>query len=220
MASVPSFDPNSFIPSIKVKDWAQLTSDEANPLINRAVSAFPPGSTFKIVTALAGLRKGLANARFTCTGGVTYGDHYFQCWIRKGGRLHPLGQEAIKVSCNAFFYHTATPPHRCDLTHRGGGVRLANPGRNHRGEKRGCCGRTGRIPALTKRVIGIHRKRVTIGQGYDLATRCKCGPTRPWQRGFLLPRMVGRVLNQRFPVVVPKAVRVRRREVHADFRRV
>src|SRR5205807_4873486 len=60
MASVPSFDPNAFIPSIKAKDWEALRKDEANPMVNRAVSAFPPGSTFKLVTTLAGLRKGLA----------------------------------------------------------------------------------------------------------------------------------------------------------------
>src|SRR5438034_5587325 len=62
MASVPSFDPNTFIPSIKAKDWETLRKDEANPLINRAVSAFPPGSTFKVVTTLAGLRRGLVTA--------------------------------------------------------------------------------------------------------------------------------------------------------------
>src|SRR3982751_3512772 len=66
MASVPSFDPNTFIPSIKAKDWKALQKDEANPLINRAISAFPPGSTFKLVTTLAGLRKGLANKRSNC----------------------------------------------------------------------------------------------------------------------------------------------------------
>ena len=66
MASVPSFDPNTFIPSIKAKDWEVLRKDEANPLINRAVSAFPPGSTFKAITTLAGLRRGLAGARFDC----------------------------------------------------------------------------------------------------------------------------------------------------------
>ena len=94
MASVPSFDPNTFIPSIKAKDWKELRKDEAHPLINRAVSAFPPGSTFKIVTALAGLRKGLAKTRFTCYGGVTYGDHYFQCWINeKGGQHGTLGAQ-------------------------------------------------------------------------------------------------------------------------------
>lgn len=106
MASVPSFDPNTFIPSIKVKDWDALRKNEANPLINRAVSAFPPGSTFKLVTTLAGLRRGLAGQHFTCSGGVSYGDHYFKCWIgEKGGAHGTLGlSDAIKVSCNAFFY--------------------------------------------------------------------------------------------------------------------
>src|SRR6202035_5708085 len=66
MASVPSFDPNTFIPSIKAKDWKALRQDEADPLVNRAISALPPGSTFKLVTSLAGLRKNLANAKFTC----------------------------------------------------------------------------------------------------------------------------------------------------------
>src|SRR5436309_12478188 len=71
MASVPSFDPNTFIPSIKAKDWEALRKDEANPMVNRAVSAFPPGSTFKLVTTLAGLRKGLANKTFNCGGGIS-----------------------------------------------------------------------------------------------------------------------------------------------------
>ena len=64
MASVPSFDPNTFIPSIKVKDWEALRKDEANPLINRAVSAFPPGSTFKLVTTLAGSAEGSGQNAF------------------------------------------------------------------------------------------------------------------------------------------------------------
>src|ERR1700745_128063 len=73
MVSVPSFDPNTFIPSIKAKDWTALQKDEGDPLVNRAISALPPGSTFKIVTALAGLRKKMANARYNCSGGVSYG---------------------------------------------------------------------------------------------------------------------------------------------------
>src|SRR6266571_813847 len=88
MVSVPSFDPNTFIPSIKAKDWQALRKDEANPLINRAVSAFPPGSTFKLVTSLAGLRKNLDKARYNCSGGVSYGDHYFHCWIAEKGGQH------------------------------------------------------------------------------------------------------------------------------------
>jgi penicillin-binding protein 2 len=106
MATVPSFNPNTFIPSIKAKDWEELRKAPADPLINRAVSAFPPGSTYKIITALAGLRKGLGNARYDCGGGVSYGDHFFKCHIAdKGGTHGQLGlSEAIKVSCNSYFY--------------------------------------------------------------------------------------------------------------------
>src|SRR6266576_1455670 len=75
MVSVPSFDPNTFIPSIKAKDWKALQKDEGDPLVNRAISALTPGSTFKLVTALAGLRgtKNLVNAHYSCGGGVSYG---------------------------------------------------------------------------------------------------------------------------------------------------
>jgi penicillin-binding protein 2 len=106
MATVPSFNPNTFIPSIKAKDWEELKKAPADPLINRAVSAFPPGSTYKLLIALAGLRKGLGNARYDCGGGVGYGDHFFKCHIaEKGGTHGTLNlHEAIKVSCNSYFY--------------------------------------------------------------------------------------------------------------------
>ena len=106
MASVPSFDPNIFIPSISSADWRALSDDESVPLISRAVSGFPPGSTFKIITALAGLRKGIGNNRYNCPGGIQYGDHYFKCWIAdKHGQHGTLGlSDAIRVSCDCFFY--------------------------------------------------------------------------------------------------------------------
>src|ERR1700736_3421519 len=106
MVSVPSFDPNSFIPSIKAKDWQALRKDEGDPLVNRAVSALPPGSTFKLITSFAGLRKNLANAKFSCGGGVSYGDHFFQCWVNEKHYTHgTIGlSDAIKVSCDSYFY--------------------------------------------------------------------------------------------------------------------
>ena len=105
MVSVPSFDPNVFIPKIKPEDWRALLNDEAVPLVNRAVSGFPPGSTYKIITAMAGLTKGLGNKKFHCSGGVGYGNHYFRCWIAGKGQHGTLGlADALKVSCNAFFY--------------------------------------------------------------------------------------------------------------------
>jgi penicillin-binding protein 2 len=106
MASVPSFDPNKFIPSISAKDWASIKESDADPLTNRCISAFAPGSTYKIPVALAGLTKGLAKTQFTCTGGVTYGNTYMKCWIAEKGGSHGTEtlSDAIKNSCNAFFY--------------------------------------------------------------------------------------------------------------------
>ncbi|MDR3405586.1 MAG: penicillin-binding protein 2 [Chthoniobacter sp.] len=106
MASVPSFDPNVFIPSVSATEWKKLNTDPAIPLISRAVSAFPPGSTFKIVTGLGGLRKNMGNAKFNCPGGISYGDHYFKCWIAdKHGQHGTVGlADALRVSCDCFFY--------------------------------------------------------------------------------------------------------------------
>jgi penicillin-binding protein 2 len=109
MASVPSFDPNTFIPSIKAKDWTALQKDEGDPLVNRAISCLPPGSTFKLITALAGLRAGgknLAGAKYGCGGGVSYGDHFFRCWVAEKHYTHgTIGlADALKVSCDSFFY--------------------------------------------------------------------------------------------------------------------
>jgi len=118
MGSVPSFDPNVFIPSVSAAEWRKLNTDPAVPLVSRAVSAFPPGSTFKIVTALGGLSKKIKekngdevsarmeNAKFNCPGGISYGDHYFKCWIAdKHGTHGTVGlADAIRVSCDCFFY--------------------------------------------------------------------------------------------------------------------
>jgi len=105
MASVPSYDPNVFIPSIRTKDWKILDEDETNPLLNRAISAYAPGSTYKIPTALAGLRAGVGNRAFNCSGGVTYGNKFMKCWIFGKGAHGTLGlSDAIKYSCNSFFY--------------------------------------------------------------------------------------------------------------------
>jgi penicillin-binding protein 2 len=107
MASVPSYDPNKFIPAISARDWAALKDADADPLTNRAISAYAPGSTYKIATSLAGLTRGLAKAVFTCNGGVTYGNTYMRCWIQAehGGTHGPQTlTEAIKNSCDAFFY--------------------------------------------------------------------------------------------------------------------
>ncbi len=107
MASVPSYDPNSFIPSIKTKDWEKLIEDDTDPLTNRAIQGYAPGSTYKAVTALAGLRAGIpADRYYNCSGGVQYGGKFMKCWIKEKGGAHGSLSlpDALKHSCNAFFY--------------------------------------------------------------------------------------------------------------------
>ncbi len=175
MASVPSFDPNTFIPSIKAKEWEALRKNEANPLINRAVSAFPPGSTFKLVTALAGLRKGLAAQRFDCYGGVSYGDHYFKCWIsEKGGSHGRIGlSEAIMVSCNSFFYQfgNAAGINAIDDTGETLGLGKAS-GIEITGEQPGVLPGPEwmRINYPREKWTSAYTANVSIGQGYDLVS--------------------------------------------------
>src|SRR5207244_12752511 len=81
--------------------------DATDPLVNRAIQSFAPGSTYKIVSSLAGLLAGLPVSRtYNCGGGVTIGNKFMKCWIaEKGGShgsLNLVG--AIKNSCNAYFY--------------------------------------------------------------------------------------------------------------------
>jgi penicillin-binding protein 2 len=175
MVSVPSFDPNTFIPSIKAKDWEVLRKDEANPMVNRAVSAFPPGSTFKLVTTLAGLRKGLASQQYNCGGGVSYGDHFFHCWIgEKGGSHGVIGvSDAIKVSCNSFFYQFGNAAGIDAIDETGESLGLGQvSGIEITNESPGV------LPGPDWMHIHYPRERwssaytanVSIGQGYDLVT--------------------------------------------------
>ena len=108
MASVPSYDPNVFIPSVSAADWTKIIKDETDPLTNRAIQGYAPGSTYKTVSGLAGLRKGLtASTSFNCSGGVTYGNKFMKCWVL-AQHMSPHGTltlpDALKHSCNAFFY--------------------------------------------------------------------------------------------------------------------
>jgi penicillin-binding protein 2 len=101
MASVPSFDPNTFIPAIKAKDWTALTADDTDPLLNRAISSYAPGSTYKILIALAGVKEDKASV-FPCGGGISIGDTFMKCHSTSHSSMGL--ENAIKVSCNGYFY--------------------------------------------------------------------------------------------------------------------
>ncbi len=107
MVSLPSFDPNQFIPSIQQSDWDALLENKTVPLLNRAVKGHAPGSTFKIPISFAGCLAGIQKTPFNCSGSVTYGNKAMQCWIqRQSGGAHGTLylSDAIKQSCNCFFY--------------------------------------------------------------------------------------------------------------------
>jgi len=102
IASSPKYDPARFR-----QDYAELSRDPGRPLVNRALAAmFPLGSVFKIATALAALEKGSVPASVNCTGFIRLGRRTFHCHRTYGHGTLGL-TDAIKYSCNVFFYRTA-----------------------------------------------------------------------------------------------------------------
>ncbi len=107
LASSPGFDPNDFVPSISAARWQELVGDDRNPLLNRAVAGgYAPGSTFKVVTALAGLESGRCppGALHNCPGYFQLGRATFRCWFHAGHGAIPM-RRAIEQSCNVYFFH-------------------------------------------------------------------------------------------------------------------
>ncbi|MCE0483808.1 MAG: penicillin-binding protein 2 [Methylacidiphilales bacterium] len=105
MVSIPSYDPNRFIPKITSKDWDALNQDPTAPLYNRALHALAPGSTYKIMVALAGLKSGnvTVNTEFDCPGAIQIDDHLFHNSDSAAAGTMSL-VHAICVSSDVFFY--------------------------------------------------------------------------------------------------------------------
>ncbi len=109
MASAPSFDPNFFVRGIKEDNWKNLINNPGKPLLNRAIqSRYPPGSTFKIITAIAALEEGLITrkTKYYCSGSINYGGRKFRCWKKKGHGMLDL-HGALVESCDVYFYQVA-----------------------------------------------------------------------------------------------------------------
>ena len=109
MASSPSFDTNLFVEGISTNDYAALRDNEFRPLADKSVQGiYPPGSTFKMVIALAALDEGLIrpNEKIRCDGHIELADRKFHCWKRLGHEEITL-TEALEQSCDVFFYDLA-----------------------------------------------------------------------------------------------------------------
>ncbi|MBL8565238.1 MAG: penicillin-binding protein 2 [Hyphomicrobiaceae bacterium] len=174
MVSVPGFDPSAIVDGMSVQDWRRLAGAKDDPMLDRATAGqYPPGSTFKMVTALAALEAGVTDyrQRIVCHGSYALGGQVYRCWNRGGhGRLDLVG--ALRESCDVHFY---------ELAHRVGIDRIAAMARRLGiGQAFECglpAGRAGVVPDRDWKIGALGRSwypgetlHAAIGQGYVLAT--------------------------------------------------
>lgn len=204
LTSTPGFDPNLFNVGITTDQWQALTTNDHNPLLNKAIAGvYPPGSTFKPAIAMAGVETGIATPDFgvVCTGTLTLGNHDFHCWKRGGhGRMNL--NSAIQQSCDIFFYELAK---RIGIDHIEENVRKLGLGQPTGIELPG--ERAGLIPSRAWKLatFGVPWQQgetlnTGIGQGYVLVT--------PLQ----LCTMAARIGSGK--TVLPRITRVVGRDLH------
>lgn len=114
MLSRPSFDPTTFSRGIPIKTWNKLLNNENHPLRDKTIQDhYSPGSTFKIVTAIAGLEEGVIdeNTKFNCPGKIKIGNRVYHCHSKHG---EMSVARAITQSCDVFFYRVAQKLHSVD----------------------------------------------------------------------------------------------------------
>jgi len=174
LSSVPGFDPNEFVTGLSSRSWRRLVNDPHTPLINKAISGlYAPGSTFKMVVALAALEANIVRPdhRVFCRGFTQLGNARFHCWKKHGHGWQDI-YDAHKNSCDVYFY---------DIAKRIGVDRIAAMARKlGLGEKTGVdlpSEKGGVIPtrAWKKALIGTPWQQGEtlisgIGQGFILTT--------------------------------------------------
>ncbi|WP_050929082.1 penicillin-binding protein 2 [Aestuariivita boseongensis] len=109
IASSPSYDPNKFVRGISVNDYNDLLNNKYRPLASKSVQGiYPPGSTFKMITAMAALEEGLIGPDETvyCPGHLDVSGRRFHCWKRAGHGWVDL-QNSLKQSCDVYYYDLA-----------------------------------------------------------------------------------------------------------------
>jgi len=174
LASSPSFDQNFFASGMSHEQWDTLISNPFRPMENKAIQGeYPPGSTYKIITAMAGLEEGLIdeNTQVFCPGFYRFGNRTYRCW-KKGGHGQVKILKAITESCDVYFYKVGELLGVDRLAWYAKASGLGSPtGINLDKEAKGL------IPtaAWKKRRVGVSWQKgetlsVAIGQGFNLAT--------------------------------------------------
>ncbi len=109
LASTPTYDPSVLTTTPSGSAWQTMSANRDHPLLNRAIAGqYPPGSTFKMVTALAALEAGVLTVteKIECWGDLTVAGHTFRCWNRRGHIASDL-HKALRESCDCYFYEAA-----------------------------------------------------------------------------------------------------------------
>jgi penicillin-binding protein 2 len=105
--SKPDFDQNMMMTKLKKEDWDKVNTDPSRPMLDRVIhGTYPPGSIFKPITGSFGLEKGIIDQNSLdrpCVGGLQVGNRFFHCWSKSGHGSLPI-EEALRVSCDVFFY--------------------------------------------------------------------------------------------------------------------
>jgi penicillin-binding protein 2 len=174
LASSPAFDPNDFVEGLSFDKWNEMISNEFHPMTDKAIQGqYPPGSTYKVLTALAGLEEGVItqDTEVYCPGFYRYGNRTYRCWNRSGhGRVTLV--DAIAESCDVYFFQAgeklgvdrlAKYASACGLGERTG-IALDNEA-------------AGLVPTTTWKIkkVGVpwqagETLSVAIGQGFNLTT--------------------------------------------------
>ena len=189
MASYPNYNPADFVGGISTENWNNYMNNEAKPLVDKAIqNSYSPGSTFKMVTAIAGLEIGTINlhTQINDTGVYTkYPDYKPRCWVytdyhRGHGYLNVSG--AIEKSCNYFFYDTADKMGIDNL------VRFA------------------KYFGLGSKT-GIELQGETLGVVASKEARAKLHPSEPyWSAGHTLQAAIGQSDNEFSPIQMARYI--------------
>jgi len=172
--SKPGFDPALFSGKLAADKWKEYLGDKRHPLENKALTGqYPPGSTFKIITALAGLHEKKINdsTSITCTGSYNLGTSTFKCWNKHGHGVTSL-KKSLRESCDVYYYQLGEKLGVDKIASAANAFKLGTPmGIGLQNEKAGL------IPTAEwkqkrfgKRWYQGETLSVAIGQGYVLMT--------------------------------------------------
>jgi penicillin-binding protein 2 len=207
-ASAPPLKLKDFVGGISQKNWQALLENPKRPLVHKTIQGqYPPGSTYKIVTALAGLARGVItpDTVFYCTGSMKFGNRRYGCW-KKGGHGPVSLHRALAESCDVYFYKVGLKVGVDSLAEYAGRFGL--------GQKTGIAfeyEKSGLIPTSNWKKMAKGEAwqegetlSIAIGQGFNLVTPLQVNQmTAALANGGILyrPQLIDKILDQEGNVV-------------------